>query len=87
MLKCFDDVHNLLQGVLLLPDDGSLLVNEGLFGDAARHKLLHKRALQLHHVQVLTSVDVHTCKRCLTMFYNTWRGFHIARITITQIGM
>ena len=49
MLKCFDDVHNLLQGVLLLPDDGTLLVNERLFGDAARHELLHKRALQLHH--------------------------------------
>ena len=49
MLKCFDDVHNLLQGVLLLPDDGALLVNERLFRDAARHELLHKRALQLHH--------------------------------------
>ena len=45
--KCFDDVVNLVDGIFLLLDDGSLLVDVGLLGHLPRHELLHQAGLEV----------------------------------------
>ena len=44
-LKGLDDVHDLLQSLLLLPDHVAFLVNEGLLGNLPPHQPLHQSSL------------------------------------------
>ena len=44
-LKRLDDVHDLLQGLLFLPNHVALLVNEGLLGDLSSHQPFNQSSL------------------------------------------
>ena len=45
ILKCPDNVDDLLKSILFLSDDGTLLIYEGLLGDLSSHQPLNKSSL------------------------------------------